>query len=86
MTDMYSSHTPGLTSPPVGIVAVIPDDGADLPQATRALNVSGTGHVRVTTVSGTTETVFVAAGIVFPVRATRIWASGTDAAGIKGLY
>ncbi|WP_375262431.1 hypothetical protein [Palleronia sp.] len=86
MTDTFSSHMPGLSSPAESITSIVPDDNVDLPYATRAINVSNTGNVRITTVSGTTETLFIAAGIAFPVRAKRVWFTGTDAAGIRGLF
>ncbi|SPJ23481.1 spike base protein, RCAP_Rcc01079 family [Palleronia abyssalis] len=86
MADRFSNHASGLSSPPGGVDAITPSDTTDLANVTRGLNVSGSGVVRVTTVLGTTETVFVAAGVVFPIRATRVWAQGTDATGIRGLY
>ena len=86
MADTFASHMPGLTSPAESITAIVPDDSIDLPYATRALNVSSTGNVRVTTVSGTTETIFIAAGVAFPIRARRVWFTGTDASGIRGLF
>ncbi|WP_299684363.1 hypothetical protein [uncultured Tateyamaria sp.] len=85
MTDRFASYTPGLEAPAEDVFVVAPDDGADLPQATRALNVAQSGAVRLTTVSGTTATVYVAAGIAFPVRASRIFATGTTATGIVGM-
>lgn len=86
MADTFSSHMPGLSSPAESITLIVPDDSVDLTHATRAINVSNTGNVRITTVSGTTETLFIAAGIAFPVRARRVWSTGTDAAGIRGLF
>lgn len=85
MSDRFKNYQPGLESPPSRIFAVIPSDAADLPQATRAINVAASGMVRVTTVAGDEAQIYVAAGIAFPVRARRIWASGTDAGGIVGL-
>lgn len=86
MADKFADLMPGLSSPPTAIVAIMPDDDTDLDQATRAINVSASGNVRVTTTDGQTETVFVGAGIPFPLRVVRVWATGTDAGGIKGLY
>ena len=86
MTDTFSSHMPGLSSPAESITLIVPDDSIDLAYATRAINVSNTGNVRITTVSGTTETICIAAGVAFPIRARRVWATGTDAAGIRGLF
>lgn len=86
MFDKFSSFASSLSTPPTAIVSIAPDDDANLDQATRALNVAGAGNVRLTTTEGMTETIYVGAGIAFPIRATRIWATGTDATGIKGLY
>lgn len=86
MADRFSRHVSGINSPPSHLFPVTPDDGADLPDASRALNVSQNGYVRVTTVGGETATVFIAAGIVFPVRAARIWSTGTTATGIVAMY
>ncbi len=86
MADRFADLMPGLSSPPTAIVSITPDDDNDLAQATRALNVSAPGNIRVTMLEGQIETIFVGAGIAFPLRAVRVWATGTDAGGIKGLY
>lgn len=82
MSDPFANVTPGLESPATHLAAVTPDDTQDLASASRGINVSGTGTVRVTTVGGDTETVYIAAGSAFPLRVTRIWATGTTATGI----
>ncbi len=86
MKDNFDGFAGGLESPATHLLAAAPSDGTDLAHASRAINVAGAGAVRVTTVGGTTGTVYVAAGIPFPVRATRIWATGTTATGIVVLY
>lgn len=86
MADLFETHTPGLESPASGLLSVTPDDGADLQTAARALNVAQSGLVQVTTTEGHTATVYIAAGIAFPLRAARVWASGTTATGIVALY
>lgn len=85
MTDVFGNFMSGLESPATRLQAVTPSDSADLPAACRALNVATTGTVQLTTVAGDTETVYVAAGIAFPVRARRIWATGTTATGIVAM-
>lgn len=85
MSDDFKEFASGLESPATRISSVTPDDGADIPVASRALNVANAGTVRVTTVFGDTETVYVAAGITFPIRVRRIWATGTTASGIVAL-
>lgn len=85
MSDAFENFAGGLESPASHLQAVTPNDTADLPRTSRAVNVSTTGDVRLTTVDGTTATVHVAAGIAFPVRASRVWATGTTATGIVVL-
>lgn len=86
MTDKFSTYAESLESPPSNLIAVTPDDAADLPSASRGLNVAQGGMVRVTTVGGTTGTLMIEAGGVFPLRATRIWATGTTATGIVAMF
>lgn len=83
--DTFGDLTPGLTSPAQHIEAVSPNDSADLIRASRALNVASGGVVRVTTIDGSTGDVYIAAGVAFPLRAMRVWATGTTATGIAAL-
>jgi hypothetical protein len=85
MTDRFEHHTPGLESPAAFLLAVTPDDATDLPVASRALNVAQSGLVQVTTSGGSVASVYIAAGTAFPVRAIRVWATGTTATGITAL-
>lgn len=85
MPDSFASLRPGLESPASVAFAITPSDTADLAQSTRALNVAVSGAVRVLTVGGSTATVYVAAGVAFPIRAQKVLATGTDAQGIVGL-
>jgi hypothetical protein len=85
MTDRFEQHTPGLESPASHLMAVIPDDANDLPVTARALNVAQSGLVQITTSGGSVASVYIAAGTAFPVRAARVWATGTTATGITAL-
>ena len=85
MADTFAHYRSGLESPATDLTEVTPSDTVDLLQTSRALNVGITGLVRVTTVGGQTASVYVAAGIAFPVRATRIWATGTTASNIVAM-
>lgn len=85
MSDRFEGNQPGLQSPVTTIFEVTPDDFVDLPETTRCINVAATGAVRVTTIDGANGTIYVAAGIPFPLRASRIWATGTTATGIVGM-
>lgn len=85
MTDRFETYVAGLEAPASDLFDIVPDDGTDLALATRALNAAVSGTVRITTVSGTMATVYIAAGIAFPVRAARVHATGTTATGLVGL-
>lgn len=86
MTDPFGNIAQSLESPATSATVVTPDDTADLATPSRALNVATSGSVQVTTIAGTTATIFIAAGIGFPVRVTRVWATGTTATGIVALH
>lgn len=86
MSDSFENHASSLSSPPRSAFDVSVDDLSDLPNASRCINVSQSGTVRVMTVGGDTVTFYVAAGIQFPVRAKRILATGTTATGIVASY
>ena len=85
MADLFESYSSGLESPPSYAIPVVPSDTVDHVQTTRAINVASAGTVQVTTVGGNLAQVYVAAGVAFPLRVTRVWATGTDASGIVGL-
>lgn len=86
ITDTFRDYQPGLNSPVQGGFDITPADGADLAQVTRALMVSAAGDVAVTLRNGDAITLpGLAPGVIYPVRVTRVAATGTTAAGIKGL-
>ncbi len=85
MTDLFEGYNPGLESPPTQAETVVPSDANDLAFTSRAINVAETGTVAVTTLSGDVVTLYIAAGVAFPIRATRIWSTGTTATGIISL-
>lgn len=86
MADLFANFSSGLESPATRLTAITPNDASDLANATRGINVAVSGTVRLTTVAGDTGDIYLAAGSVFPVRARRVWATGTSASGIVGLY
>lgn len=85
MSDPFHRFETGLESPAIYATPVVPSDAEDMAYACRALNVAQGGIVRVTTIAGDTADVSVAAGIPFPIRASRVWQSGTTASGIVAL-
>lgn len=67
--------------------AVTPSDSVDLSIYTRGIYVGVTGNVKVTTVGGDTITfVGLAAGIIHPIQAKRIFSTLTTATSIVGVY
>ena len=83
-TDAYNNVYPGLESPIVHAVGVVPNDEADLTQVTRAIHVGGAGDLRVTMKGGTTVTFSNLAAGWHPIRVARIHATGTTATGLVG--
>jgi len=76
-----------LSDPASYAAAVTPNDGADLPNATRGPYVGVAGDVKVDFVDGGTGIILkaLAAGIVHPFRVKRVYATGTTATDIVGV-
>lgn len=85
MADLFQNHTSGLESPATRLQEVTPSNTADLALSARAICVGGEGFVDITTVSGDRGRVYVVPGAPFPIRAQRIWATGTTATNIVAL-
>lgn len=76
-----------VTRPAENAFAVTPNNDADLAEDTRGLYVGVSGDVKVDLVGGTTVTfVNLVAGVIHPIRARRVYATGTDATSIVGVY
>lgn len=86
MADTFESWRAGLESPAEDAFEITPDDDTDLDYVTRGIYVGGSGDLEVITKDGTTI-VFtdIAAGIIHPLRVSRVKASNTSATGIIGL-
>ena len=86
-TDLLSSYSDAPTAPARRLVAITPNDGADLDCVTKWLFIGGAGTVCVLAVGDALPvTLSVAAGACLPVRAARVLATGTTATGIVGGY
>jgi hypothetical protein len=69
----------------VNCIAITPAD-ADLVAPVRALYIGGAGSVRISdTGNGAVTFANVPAGVILPVMARRVWATGTSATNIVGL-
>ena len=65
------------------VVAVTPHDTNTIDPPARAIYVGGSGNVKLDDLAGNTTTlVGLAAGVFHPVRATRIYSTGTTATSI----
>ncbi len=84
--DTFADHAVGLTAPATRPETITPNDSADLSHTTRALYVGQTGNVRVQMVSGDIVTLAnMQGGILYPIRASRVFATGTTASDLVGL-
>lgn len=86
MPDDFVTYQPGLSSPYARAEAITPNDSTDLTNSTRALWIGGAGNVKVDTVGGDTVTLVGAlVGTIIPIRAKRVYATGTTATNLVGL-
>ncbi len=84
--DDYESFSTGLESPVRHAVAVVPNDGSDLPRLTRAVHLGGGGNLKCTMAGGEIVTFRGLATGWHPIRTSRIWADETTAADIIGCW
>lgn len=67
--------------------AITPNDVTTFEEPTRGIYVGGTGNVKVDMVSGGTVTFSnVVAGTILPIQVVRVYATGTSATLMNGLY
>jgi len=85
--DIFGRFARGLSEPARSAFSVTPNDSVDVSYVTRGLYVGATGDIKVTMADGDTVTLnSIAAGIVHPLRVSRVWSTGTTATGIVGIY
>ena len=85
MSDAFADRVRTPRDPAFSVFEITPDDTTDLPQVTLALNVATPGAVRITAFDGSVSEISVHPGQSFPIRARRVWQTGTTATGIRGL-
>lgn len=91
-TNSFSQNDEAVIAPYTRAVAITPSDSTDLVEVPRALNVHKTGGQSHTTVkcilSGDTVAVslIVPIGNIVPIRASRVYSTGTDATTVIALY
>lgn len=87
-TNTFADFAGGVTGPAVHAVAITPNNSTDLVTATRGVYVGVSGDLKVDMVGGETAITFtgLAAGVIHPLRVTRIYATGTTATNIVSVY
>lgn len=75
------------TVPAERAISITPNDSADLSEPVRAIFTGSGGDIALIAIGDTSSVVFVgvAAGIILPVSASRVLATGTAATGLVGL-
>lgn len=82
MSDAFQNYSSSLRDPVRSAETVTPNDGTDIGSVSRAVYVGGPGDLRVTLADGS-DVIFRSAPVGWhPIRAQRIWASGTTATDI----
>lgn len=74
--------------PATHAVAITPNNSTDLATAPRGIYIGVAGDLKVDMLGGETAVTFVglAQGVIYPLRVTRVYATGTTAASLIGLY
>ncbi len=86
MANPFSGRAVSISGPATDIIPVTPDDSNDLPDVAIALFVESGGALVFDSVSGEAiRTVNVGDGVILPVGARRVHATGTTASGIHAL-
>lgn len=85
MPDIYVQQAPDLAGPASGVFDITPSDSTDLTVWTRAIWVGAGGTVKVTVQGVAVTFAGCATGSILPVRAQRVWATGTTATSLIGL-
>lgn len=88
MSDQYQFQKNGIMHPAENAVAITPHDSNDLADASRGVFVGVSGNLKVDMVGSGTAVVFtgLAAGVIHPLRVTRIYSTDTTATNIVAVY
>jgi hypothetical protein len=84
-TDDFAGLSTGLDGPLNHIAVVTTNDATDLAHESRAIYIGVAGDLKIITAGGETVTILsgvLAVGVPHPIRATRIFATGTTATNI----
>ena len=87
MTENFQGRADQLSAPARCGFAIAPSDATDLTAETRAIYVGTGGDLTLVLASGDQVTLTgIGGGMLLPVRARRVKATGTSAAQLVGLY
>ncbi len=88
MADKYNSFGDGLLASARDAFAITPSDSTDLVDIPKAIYVGAAGSLVCTLVDDTSSVTFVGvqAGSILPIRAKRVFSTGTTAASLLALY
>ena len=84
----YKELATGLESPAVRAVSISGNDSADLAEVTRAVYIGAGGDITCILDGDTTPVTFssMVTGVIYQLRIKRLYATGTNANNIIGLY
>ena len=89
-TDKFAQTERGILAPYTRAVTITPSDSTDRTETPRALQIhAGTNStpVKVTMAGDSTPVTFqLQTGYIFPLRVSRVWATGTSATTVIALY
>ena len=86
MADFFATYTDGIAAPARTMFAITPSDSTDLTNTPKAIYVGTAGTISMIGVGDTVAvSLTVQSGAIIPVRAKRVNATGTTAAGLVGL-
>lgn len=87
MIEPFNGYADSPMAPSENCFAIAPNDGAELPQSTKAIYVGGGGNVTLRSVRGEADVTFlnVPSGAILDVRVRAIRLTGTTATNIVGL-
>ena len=88
--DKFASNERAILAPYTRAVTITPSDSTDLVETPRALQIhAGTNSTPVkVTMSGDSAavTMNLQTGFIYPLRVSRVWATGTSATSVIALY
>lgn len=86
MADLFSSFTDSVNAPARRVFAVIPNDTTELAIMPKAIMAGADGVITLRAADDAADIdITVIAGVIYPIRARFIRATGTTATSIRGL-